>query len=83
MRVRTNTLEGLKSLRELAALQKSLKACAPEATAITKDILINYDQLKPSQMTNFLSNRFADCFAGEEVKEGLNAFTEKRNPKWA
>lgn len=68
---------------QFAALRKSQKSCAPEATAITKDMLINYDQLKPSQMTNFLANKFADCLTGEEAKEGLKAFIEKRPPKWA
>ena len=68
---------------QFTALRKNLKACAPEATAITKDILINHDQLKPSEMTNFLANRFADCLTGEEAKEGLKAFIEKRNPKWS
>ena len=68
---------------QFTALRKSLEACAPEATAITKDILINHDQLEPSQITNFLANKFADCLTGEEAKEGLKAFTEKRTPKWA
>ena len=68
---------------QFASLRKSLKACAPEATAISKDILNNHDQIEPSQMTNFLANKFADCLTGKEAKEGLKAFTEKRTPKWA
>ncbi len=68
---------------QFTALRKNLKACAPEATAITKDILINHDQLKPSEMTNFLAKKFADCVTGEEAKEGLKAFIEKRTPKWS
>ena len=67
---------------QFAALRKSLKACAPEATAITKEILIHHDQLEPSQITNFLANKFADCLTSDEAKEGLKAFTEKRPPKW-
>ena len=68
---------------QFASLRKSLKACAPEATAISKEILNNHDQIEPSQMTNFLANKFADCLTGKEAKEGLKAFTEKRTPKWA
>ncbi len=68
---------------QFAALRNSLKACAPKAIEITKDILINYDQLESSHLTDFLANKFADCLTGEEAKEGLKAFTEKRKPKWA
>ena len=67
---------------QFTALRKSLKACAPEATSITKNILLNHHQLEPSQMTDFLANKFADCLTGEEAKEGLKAFIEKRPPKW-
>ena len=68
---------------QFTALRKNLRACAPEATAITKDILINHGQLKQSELTNFLAKRFADCVTGEEAKEGLKAFIEKRTPKWS
>ncbi len=68
---------------QFAKLRESIKACAPEATAITKEIIINHDQLDPSQMANFLANKFADCLTGKEAKKGLKAFTEKRTPKWA
>ena len=68
---------------QFTALTKNIGACAPKATAITKDILINHGQQEPCQMTNFLANKFADCLTGEEAKEGLKAFSEKRNPKWA
>ena len=68
--------------KQFAALKKGFKACAPEATTITKDILIQQDQVVSSQMIDFLANKFADCLNGEEAKEGLRAFTEKRPPKW-
>ena len=65
-----------------SALKKSFKACAPRATAITKEILTHDNQPGSFQMTDFLANKFADCLTSEEAKEGLEAFVEKRAPKW-
>ena len=69
--------------KQFYLLKKTLKACAPEATAITKEILISHDQIKSSEVITFLANKFADCMTNREAKEGLQAFSEKRNPKWA
>ena len=33
-------------------------------------------------MIPFLANKFADCMTSSEAKEGLQAFSEKRSPKW-
>ena len=69
--------------KHFSQLQQTLKACAPKATAITKEILIAHDQVKSSELIDFLANKFADCMTNSEAKEGLQAFSEKRNPKWA
>lgn len=68
--------------KQFSRLKQSLKECAPEATAITKEIFIAYDQIKSSEMIPFLANKFADCMTSPEAKEGLQAFAEKRKPKW-
>jgi isohexenylglutaconyl-CoA hydratase len=68
---------------QFSKLKQSLKACAPEATAVTKEILISLGQIKSAEMTPFLANKFADCMTSREAKEGLQAFSEKRKPKWA
>ena len=68
--------------KQFSILKKTLSACAPEATAITKEILISHGQLKSVEMIPFLANKFADCMTSSEAKEGLQAFSEKRSPKW-
>ena len=68
--------------RSFLELQDTLKLNGPNATAITKDILLSIDHIEPSQRANFLANKFADCIIGDEAQEGLKAFVEKRIPKW-
>ena len=67
----------------LKKLKQNFNLCSPKATAVTKDILIRHNQIDSSQTIEFLANRFADCLTSEEGKEGLQAFSEKRKPKWA
>ena len=68
--------------KQFSLLKKTLRACAPGATAITKEILISHGQIKSAEMIPFLANKFADCITSTEAKEGLRAFLEKRKPKW-
>jgi len=30
----------------------------------------------------FLQEQIAECFKGDDAKEGIAAFLEKRDPKW-
>jgi isohexenylglutaconyl-CoA hydratase len=55
---------------------------APGAIAATKEIINAADRLEGEQLVRFAAERFADCLLGEEAKEGLAAFTEKRQPVW-
>ena len=65
------------------SLKDTLKACAPMATATTKEILLSHNHIQQSKMTTILANKFADCMMSNESQEGLEAFLEKRKPKWA
>lgn len=68
---------------KFASLKNTLKTCAPLATATTKEILLSYENMQKSKMTTFLANKFADCMTNAESQEGLQAFMEKRKPRWA
>ena len=67
---------------QFSELKLKLAACAPEATAITKEIIISHNQMESPETINSLANRFADCMTSPEAKEGLQAFIEKRKPNW-
>ncbi|RLA56756.1 MAG: enoyl-CoA hydratase [Gammaproteobacteria bacterium] len=56
---------------------------APAAIAATKQIINATEQLDGNDLVQFAAERFADCMLGEEAKEGLAAFAEKRKPNWA
>ena len=55
---------------------------APGAIASTKQIINAVDQLDGDELVQFAAERFADCMLGDEAKEGLAAFAEKRQPEW-
>jgi isohexenylglutaconyl-CoA hydratase len=55
---------------------------APGAIAKTKEIINAVDRLEGDQLVRFAAECFADCLLGEEAREGLAAFAEKRRPVW-
>ncbi len=63
---------------------KMLRKCAPQATAITKALLI--DASKPiRELESFLdraSDDFSKALKADEGKEGTQAFVDKRKPNW-
>lgn len=66
-----------------ADIRKSVRRCAPRANAVTKDIVLKAAQLPQTEMIAFAGERFADCMLGEEAREGIAAFLDKRKPSWA
>jgi len=56
---------------------------APGAIARTKEIINATVQLDGDELVQFAAERFADCMLGNEAREGLAAFAEKRAPSWA
>jgi isohexenylglutaconyl-CoA hydratase len=63
-------------------LQDQTKKCAPKATAATKEILSYSRDARLEDLSEFAAKKFAECMIGEEAKEGLVAFSEKRKPYW-
>lgn len=63
-------------------LEQSQKG-APGAIASTKEIINAAATLQGDELVQFAAERFADCMLGDEAREGLAAFAEKRAPDWS
>jgi isohexenylglutaconyl-CoA hydratase len=57
--------------------------CAPGANAVTKSIVFEAIRRPRPEALDFAAKGFASCMLGEEGREGVTAFIEKRKPKWA
>jgi isohexenylglutaconyl-CoA hydratase len=66
-----------------ADLQRAVLRCAPEANAITKEILLATRHLDGDEIRALAGRGFARALLGEEGREGVTAFLEKRKPRWA
>ena len=76
-------VEDAAQLEERAAeILAQARRGAPGAIARTKEIIDAAASLDGEELVQFAAERFADCMLGEEAKEGLAAFAEKRSPNW-
>jgi len=66
-----------------AQILQQARRGAPAAIARTKEIIAACERLERDQLVQFAAQRFADCLLGDEAREGLAAFSEKRAPAWA
>lgn len=64
-------------------IRRQVRRCAPGANAATKAILLATGSLDEEAMKRFAADRFAECMLGDEGREGIAAFVEKRKPRWA
>ncbi len=67
-------------------LQSSLEQvqrCAPEANAITKQLMLGAAGTVPETLLDAAAAHFAAAVQGPEGSEGTRAFVEKRRPQWA
>ena len=67
----------------LAALLAEARRAAPGAVALTKQIIDASRSLAESDLVQFAAERFADAMLGDEAREGMAAFAEKRATRWA
>ncbi|MFC3228970.1 enoyl-CoA hydratase/isomerase family protein [Marinibaculum pumilum] len=65
-----------------AEVRKQVMRCAPGANAVTKEILLATRHLDRPAMLDFAADGFARCMLGEEGREGIASFLEKRKPAW-
>lgn len=67
----------------LAELLDQIRMCAPQANAMTKAIVVNASRRDLDSVLDDAAQKFAACVRGPEAPEGISAFLQKRNPKWA
>lgn len=66
-----------------AQIKKQVMRCAPNANAITKELVLAIDVSDPDAMLERAAQAFSTCMLGDEAREGIAAFLEKRSPVWA
>ena len=71
---------------ELEALEQRVKQdvleCAPGAVAACKALIIGMPATPDEQKVEFAAMNFSGCLQGDEGKEGVASFIEKRKPNW-
>ena len=64
-------------------IRRAVMRCAPGANAVTKDIVLATARLNTAEMQAYAAQGFARCMLGDEGREGVASFLEKRKPAWA
>ncbi|GAA5317823.1 MAG: isohexenylglutaconyl-CoA hydratase [Candidatus Pelagadaptatus aseana] len=78
--------EALDAMAEKIIAQN--RKCAPGAVDLTKQIInacdpLDSHYLQGDELVTFAAERFADAMLGDEAREGMKSFAEKRKPNWA
>ena len=60
-----------------------IRRCAPNANAVTKQIMLSVARADMDELLDNAARDFADCLRSDEGTEGTMAFIEKRKPFWA
>lgn len=69
--------------QRLAAVLRQIRRCAPQANAVTKQIMLSVGKQPLAAVLDEAARLFSLALSGDEAAEGTRAFTEKRNPTWA
>ena len=71
---------------DLSSLEKGVKQdvleCAPGAVAACKALIIGMPSTPDEEKVEFAAQNFSGCLQGDEGKEGVASFLEKRKPNW-
>jgi len=62
---------------------KNVRRCAPNANAVTKDLMLKVGHMELDALLDLAARKFSEAVRGPEGAEGTAAFIEKRLPKWA
>ena len=57
-------------------------AAAPGAVRLQKELVIRWRGTDLATAVQYGINAFATAYAGDEAREGAEAFLAKRDPKW-
>ena len=68
--------------QRLSDILSEINECAKNANAATKKILLKALCSPMTETLDFASFEFANCMLGDEGREGVSAFLEKRKPFW-
>ena len=60
-----------------------LKRCAPDATAVTKQLMLDVGSVPLEDLLDRAATDFTKAIGSDEGREGTLAFMEKRLPNWA
>lgn len=69
--------------KQEAEVRKAVMRCAPQANAASKEIIFASLTRKGPDIVDFAAKGFAEAITGEEGREGISSFIEKRKPRWA
>jgi isohexenylglutaconyl-CoA hydratase len=66
----------------LQAVLQQVLGCAPQANAMTKQIVLNAARMDLDAVLDDAARKFAQAVRGSEASEGIAAFLQKRAPRW-
>jgi isohexenylglutaconyl-CoA hydratase len=66
----------------LAQTIAGIMRCSPHANAVTKRLILDSRTMPREELLEQSADAFAECLRGPEGQEGVNAFLQKRKPKW-
>ena len=67
---------------EVNAIAESLSKLAPGTMQIGLEAYTKQDDKNFDEAMPYLQDQIARCFEGDDAKEGISAFLEKREPNW-
>ena len=68
--------------KKVADLANELASLAPETMQLGLEAFEKQDALAFDDALPYLQEQIAQCFQGDDAKEGIAAFLEKRKPNW-
>jgi len=66
----------------LSEVLAGIARCAPGGNAVTKRLILASRSLPREELLDQSADAFAACLRGDEGREGVTAFREKRKAKW-
>ena len=68
--------------KRVSELAEELASLAPETMQFGLEAYEKQDALEFDEALPYLQKQIAKCFEGDDAKEGIAAFLEKRKPNW-